>query len=232
MPEEKLVEFTAEEAANYRRILNLLSVERADCKDGEKFDPVQAIWTLVRIADGLFDALQPLGAFHRRAPGTLVTNVANLIARSQVDQADAERYRWLREPKASAPVTLPEEEWIVVGCAGHDDTLAGEALDAAIDKGMSSKRYRYQPEHGPLLCYQVGDHDWVAAQNPEQALAVAHEMSGNWAADDFDLSDVELESEAGLDKVWVDEDLPHTPAGCLRKWLADATEPSYLSGTE
>ncbi|MDB5997216.1 MAG: hypothetical protein JWP42_4352 [Pseudomonas sp.] len=232
MPEEKIVEFTAEEAANYRRILNLLNVERESVKDGEEFDPVQSIWVLVRIADGLFNALQPMGSFHRRSPSTLVSNVENLIARGREDQKDAERYRWLREPKASAPATLPEAEWIVVGCAGHEDTLAGEALDATIDAGMSSKRYHYEPEDGPLLCYQVGDSDWVAAQNPEQALAVAHEMNGNWTADDFDISDVELESEAGLDKVWVDEDPPHAPAGSLRQWLAEATEPCYLNGTE
>ena len=44
--------------------------------------------------------------------------------------------------------------------------------------------------------------------------------------------EVELVDEAKLDKQWVDEDPPHAECGCLRQWLAEAKEPTYLIGTE
>ncbi|MNF54653.1 hypothetical protein D3C85_921850 [compost metagenome] len=225
MPEEKIVEVKAEDANSYCRILTLLEME-------EEGDPVPMIEKLIRIADGLFDALQPIGSNYRHCPSTLLTNVVNMKRHGEEDRVLADRYRFLREPKASAPETLPEEKWIVVGCAGHEDILSGEALDKAIDEAMKAKSYEYDPEGGPLLCYQVGDQDWVAAQNPEQALAVLAEYSGDWLREDTEGLEVELSSDKMLDLVWTEEDPPHAAAGTLRQWLAEATEPCYLNGTE
>jgi hypothetical protein len=88
-----------------------------------------------------------------------------------------------------------------------------------------------QPARPLLLCFQVGDCDWVAATNEEEARRVLAEMSGGDPAEYADW-DVELTSEDMLDKQWVDEDPPHAECGCLRQWLAEAAEPSYLIGTE
>lgn len=225
MSEEKLVEVKAEDANNYCRILTLLEME-------EEGDPVVTIENLVRIADGLFGALQPIGSNYRRCPSTLLTNVVNMKRHGEEDRVLADRYRFLREPKASAPETLPEEKWIVVGCAGYEDILSGEALDKVIDEAMKAKGYEYDPEGGPLLCYQVGESDWVAAQNPEQALAVLAEYNGDWLRQDTDDYEVELASDKMLDLQWTGEDPPHATAGSLRQWLVEATEPSYLNGTE
>ncbi|MHA6195570.1 hypothetical protein ACX3YG_14490 [Pseudomonas wadenswilerensis] len=82
-----------------------------------------------------------------------------------------------------------------------------------------------------LACYQVGDCDWVAATNEQEARAVLAEMNGDNPEAYADW-DVELVSEEMLDRQWVDEDPPHAECGCLREWLAEATEPSYLNGTE
>jgi hypothetical protein len=225
MPDEKLVEVKAEDANNHCRILALLEME-------EEGDPVTMVEKLVRIADGLFDALQPIGSNYRRCPSTLLTNVVNMKRHAEEDRVLADRYRFLREPKASAPETLPEEKWIVVGCTGPEDTLSGEALDKAIDEAMKAKAYEYDPEGGSLLCYQVGEQDWVAAQNPEQALAVLAEYNGDWLHQDTADYEIELASDKMLDLVWTEEDPPHAAAGTLRQWLAEATEPSYLNGTE
>ncbi|MGH8417984.1 MAG: hypothetical protein ACRER8_11990 [Pseudomonas sp.] len=225
MPEEKLVDVKADDANNYCRILTLLEME-------EEGDPVAMVEHLVRIADGLFNALQPVGSNYRRCPSTLLTNVVNMKHNAEKERGLADRYRFLREPKASAPETLPEEKWIVVGYAGHEDILSGEALDKAIDEAIRAKAYEYDPEGGPLLCYQVGEQDWVAAQNPEQALAVLAEYIGDWLHQDTADYEVELASDQMLDLQWTDEDPPHAAAGSLRQWLADATEPTYLNGTE
>ncbi|AEA70236.1 Hypothetical protein PSEBR_a3848 [Pseudomonas brassicacearum subsp. brassicacearum NFM421] len=163
---------------------------------------------------------------------TLLANVEGLKRRCEEDSPLADRYRFLREPKACAPVTLPEEQWIVVGLASHEDVLSGEDLDKAIDNAMNSKSYTFNPEDGPLLCYQVGDQDWVAAQNPDQALAVLAEHNGDWLHENSDDYDVVLTGEAELDQLWQDEDEPGVPAGSLRQWLGEATEPCYLIGTE
>jgi|GEM_PF-2563399 len=163
---------------------------------------------------------------------TLLANVEGLKRRHDEGSPLADRYRFLREPKASAPETLPEEKWIVVGCAGHQNILSREALDKAIDEAMKSKAYEYDPEGGPLLCYRVGEQDWVAAQNPEQALAVLAEYNGDWLHEHSDDYDVVLTRDSELDQQWQDEDAPGTPAGSLRQWLAEATEPCYLNGVE
>ena len=163
---------------------------------------------------------------------TLLANVEGLKRSHDEDRPLADRYRFLREPKASAPATLPEEQWIVVGLASHEDVLTGADLDKAIDNAMNSKSYTFEPEDGPLLCYQVGDQDWVAAQNPEQALAVLAEYNGDWLHEHSDDYDVVLTGDTELDQQWQDEDAPGTPAGSLRQWLAEATEPCYLNGVE
>lgn len=163
---------------------------------------------------------------------TLLANVEGLKRSHEKDSPLADRYRFLREPKASAPVTLPEEQWIVVGAAGHEDVLSGAELDKAIDSAMSSKRYTFKYDDGPLICFKVGDQDWVAAQNPAQALAVLAEHYGDWLHEHSDDYEVDLASDSDHDQQWQDEDAPGVPAGSLRQWLAEATEPCYLNGTE
>lgn len=114
--------------------------------------------------------------------------------------------------------------------AGHEDVLSGADLDKAIDGAMASKSYTFKHEDGPLQCFKVGDQDWVAAQNPAQALAVLAEHNGDWLRENDD--DVELCSEVELDQQWQDEDDPGVSVGSLRQWLAEATEPCYLNGLE
>ena len=87
------------------------------------------------------------------------------------------------------------------------------------------------PEETVLKCYQVGDLDYVAATNEDEARKVLAEMNGDDPAEDADW-DVDLVGDAKLDKQWVDEDPPHAECGCLRQWLAEATAPAYLIGTE
>ena len=87
------------------------------------------------------------------------------------------------------------------------------------------------PEETVLKCYQVGDLDYVAATNENEARKVLAEMNGE---DPLEYAewDVELVDETKLDNQWVDEDPPHAECGCLRQWLAEAKEPIYLVGTE
>jgi len=88
-----------------------------------------------------------------------------------------------------------------------------------------------QPARPDLRCYSVGDQDWVAATSEDEARRVLAEMNGDDPVDYADW-DVEQTSEAMLDRQWTDEDPPHAECGCLRDWLAEATEPTYLMGTE
>lgn len=88
-----------------------------------------------------------------------------------------------------------------------------------------------QPARSLLLCFQVGECDWVAARDEDEARRVLSEMNGCDPSEYAGL-DVELTSETFLDKQWVDEEPPHAECGCLRQWLAEATKPSYLIGTE
>ena len=88
-----------------------------------------------------------------------------------------------------------------------------------------------QPARPDLRCYSVGDQDWVAATSEDEARRVLAEMNGEDPAD-YEDWDVELTSETMLDRQWTDEDPPHAECGCLRDWLAEATEPTYLMGTE
>lgn len=87
------------------------------------------------------------------------------------------------------------------------------------------------PAPPTLSCYQVGECDWVAATSEEEARRILAEMNGDDPSEYADW-DVELTSDRMLDQQWVDEDPPHAECGCLRQWLAEATEPSYLMGTE
>jgi len=87
------------------------------------------------------------------------------------------------------------------------------------------------PEETELKCYQVGECDWVAATSEDEARCVLAEMNGDDPSDYADW-DVELTSDSMLDKQWVGEDPPHPECGCLRQWLAEATKPTYLIGTE
>ena len=87
------------------------------------------------------------------------------------------------------------------------------------------------PEEKALKCYQVGDLDYVAATNEDEARKVLAEMNGDDPSSYVDW-DVDLVNEAKLDRKWVDQDPPHAECGCLRQWLAEVTEPTYLMGTE
>ena len=79
-----------------------------------------------------------------------------------------------------------------------------------------------------LKCYQVGDHDWYAAHNPEEALKLHLEIDNDF---DEGIDEVKEESDRVMDMQWVDEDT-HEKIGTLRDFLAEATEPGWLVGNE
>ncbi|WP_287030009.1 hypothetical protein [Pseudomonas sp. UBA6310] len=85
-----------------------------------------------------------------------------------------------------------------------------------------------EPVQKLLHCYIVGEHDYYAASTPEEALQKHADML---ECDVEDLDD-ECEEVTGelLDKPWQDDD--GVPLGTLRQWLAEATGPEWLSGTE
>jgi hypothetical protein len=76
-----------------------------------------------------------------------------------------------------------------------------------------------------LDCYLVGDHDYYAAASAEEAKQLHNDLC------DVDEDDVCLVVGQLLDKEWVDED-SREPVGTLRQFLAQATEPGWLAGTE
>lgn len=88
-----------------------------------------------------------------------------------------------------------------------------------------------QPAPLKLLAFAVGECDWVAAVDEAGARRVLEEMNGEdpGAYDDWD---VELVNDEWLDKPWFDEDDRNKIVGTMREWLASATEPAYLAGTE
>ncbi|MDI2594982.1 hypothetical protein POF45_26680 [Pseudomonas sp. 681] len=88
-----------------------------------------------------------------------------------------------------------------------------------------------QPAPLALLAFMVGDCDWVAAVDEAGARKVLEQMNGEepGAYNDWD---VERVSDEWLDKTWCEEDDRTKIAGTLREWLAAATEPAYLAGTE
>ena len=62
-----------------------------------------------------------------------------LIAEVRAIRTDAERYRWLRDPDGQEDLgseyNMPP---IICGYAEHEDILANDALDRAIDQGMEA----------------------------------------------------------------------------------------------
>lgn len=62
-----------------------------------------------------------------------------LIAEVRTLRTDAERYRWLRDPDGQEDLgseyNMPP---IICGYAEHEDVLANDALDRAIDDGMEA----------------------------------------------------------------------------------------------
>lgn len=86
----------------------------------------------------------------------------------------------------------------------------------------------------PLIAYQVGDTDVVAAYDPEGAIAVLCEQSGQDPGD-FELSDVDLVSDEHLDALEffnIDEGKAERLETSLRQDIAALTEPKYLFGWE
>lgn len=79
-----------------------------------------------------------------------------------------------------------------------------------------------------MSCYVVDDHDYYAAYSAEQAKKM-HMDSCQFDEDDID--DVCLVVGSLLDTVWFDEE-SQEPVGSLRQWLAEATEPGWIAGTE
>jgi len=79
-----------------------------------------------------------------------------------------------------------------------------------------------------MSCYVVDDHDYYAACSAEQAKKM-HMYSCQFDEDDID--DVCLVVGSLLDTVWFDEE-SQEPVGSLRQWLAEATEPCWIAGTE
>lgn len=64
-----------------------------------------------------------------------------LIAEVRALRTDAERYRWLRDPDGQEDLgseyNMPP---IICGYAEHEDILASDALDRAIDLGMEATK--------------------------------------------------------------------------------------------
>lgn len=86
----------------------------------------------------------------------------------------------------------------------------------------------------PLLAYQVGDYDIVAAFNPEGAIAVLCEQNGE-DLDQYTVDEVELVSDKLLDAMEVynqDEGKTEKLETSLRQDIAALTEPKYMYGWE
>lgn len=79
-----------------------------------------------------------------------------------------------------------------------------------------------------LHCYVVDDLDFYAATSAEEAKRLHCELN---EYDEEDVDDCCLVVGALLDKQWIDED-NREPCGTLRQWLAEATEPGWIAGTE
>ena len=73
-------------------------------------------------------------------PEKQASEVLELIAENEALRADAERYRWLRDPDHCEEDFLdgPADN-IVVGSCGGEDILWSEQLDAAVDAAMSKE---------------------------------------------------------------------------------------------
>jgi len=79
-----------------------------------------------------------------------------------------------------------------------------------------------------LSCYLVGDHDYFAANSAREAEQMYLDIN---ELDEEDREVAQLVAGALLDTQWVEEDTKE-PGGTLRQWLAEATEPCWLAGTE
>ena len=70
---------------------------------------------------------------------TLVAAAQALRDEWRKDQADAERYRWLRDPDNQEDLE-PDSDYlmppIICGYAEHEDILSMDSLDKAIDAAM------------------------------------------------------------------------------------------------
>jgi hypothetical protein len=94
----------------------------------------------------------------------------------------------------------------------------------------------YHPPIGvpSLVAYQVGDYDIVAAFDPEGAIAVLCEQTGQDHSD-FELSEVELVGDKHLDSLEVfneDEGRTERLETSLRQDIAKLTVPTYMYGWE
>ncbi|MGO4801167.1 hypothetical protein ACEN2T_17955 [Pseudomonas sp. W22_MBD1_FP4] len=86
----------------------------------------------------------------------------------------------------------------------------------------------------PLIAFQVGDYDIVAAFNPEGAIAVLCEQNGE-DLDQYTVKDVELVGDKHLDSLEVynqDEGKTEKLETSLRQDIAALTQPKYMYGWE
>jgi len=82
-----------------------------------------------------------------------------------------------------------------------------------------------------LKCFMVGDYDYVAAFNEQQALNIMNQICGEGSYEIDEVCEVADQSHL-MDVQWVDEDDHTVQVGSLRQWLSETTEPQYLVGTE
>ncbi|RXU01348.1 hypothetical protein B1F69_04480 [Pseudomonas syringae] len=85
-----------------------------------------------------------------------------------------------------------------------------------------------------LIAYQVGDYDIVAAFDPQGAIAVLCEQTGQDTTE-YELSEVELVSGKLLDSLEVfnqDEGKTERLETSLRQDIAKLTVPTYMYGWE
>lgn len=80
-----------------------------------------------------------------------------------------------------------------------------------------------------LKVFMVGEYDYVAATDRDQALKIMREVCGEGSFDDDE--DVCECIGSILSKQWTDED-SGAEVGCLNDFLAEAEEPGYLVGLE
>ncbi|WEL58010.1 hypothetical protein PZ739_12900 [Pseudomonas kermanshahensis] len=89
--------------------------------------------------EGMVEDADLLGTDERYLVLADPTVMLSLIAEVRALRADAERYRWLRDPDGQEDLgseyNMPP---IICGYAEHEDILANDALDRAIDHGMEA----------------------------------------------------------------------------------------------
>jgi hypothetical protein len=82
-----------------------------------------------------------------------------------------------------------------------------------------------------LKAYYVGDHDYYAATSLQEAIQLHNDLIGDPDLVEGHEDDSGEVDEATLDKRWVSCDTKED-IGSMREWLAEATEPGWLAGTE